>query len=112
MVCNLFMVAFSVPFNLTTPPKVTKPLRDITVRVGETILLQCIAIGRPKPTCKIYFNGEQLFDGGRVTITVDGDTYTLKIVDAKEDDSGEYTFVFTNPAGETKTSAKVIVEEY
>lgn len=65
---------------------------------------------RTSPTCKIYFNGEQLFDGGRVTITVD--TYTLKIVDAKEDDSGEYTFVFTNPTGETKTSAKVIVEEY
>lgn len=39
MVCNLFMVAFSAPFNLVTPPQVIKNLQDITVNIGDPVRL-------------------------------------------------------------------------
>lgn len=110
MVCNLFMVAFSAPFNLVTPPQVIKNLQDITVNIGDPVRLECIVTGNPKPICKIYFEGKPLSSNENVTIANKGNIYTLTIESATEDDSGVYTFVFTNPAGETRTSAKVLVE--
>jgi len=83
-------------------PKITKVSRDTSIRVGQNIMLQCIAEGTPhatidwrSPQNDIYnFHNADHFDG--IHAHSNG---SLVIMDLQGDDFGNYTCIATNKGG-------------
>ncbi|CAH1789054.1 unnamed protein product, partial [Owenia fusiformis] len=99
-----------------TVETVTKPCLvegpgDITVKEGETITITCKISGIPPPEVCWFKHGELLKSADRVSVTHKEDTYTITIINARGEDTGEYTLTATNPDGNICVVISVHVEE-
>lgn len=88
-------------------PQVLEPLKSITVRKTETVILSATIAGNPTPTIEWFKNGKPI---KKPTPKKDGDTYTLTIVNTTMEDTAEYTVKATNLVGTTETTAQLTVE--
>lgn len=84
-------------------------LKDIRVKVGETIKFETKIGGEPPPEITWEFVGKPLKSGGRVKVTADKAKAGLRIDNAERADSGKYTLKLKNASGEESASANVIV---
>lgn len=89
------------------PPQVLEPLKSITVRKTETVVLSTTIAGNPAPTIEWFKNGKPI---KKPTPKKDGNTYSLTIVNTTMEDTAEYTVKATNSAGVTETTAQLTVE--
>ena len=83
-------------FIYTVPPRVSVDYDEVPVILGETLVLQCAAVGVPMPTITWVKDDKPLNSNDRINITDDG---TLIIRDAIPQDVGEYHCVGRSPAG-------------
>ena len=72
---------------------------EVPVILGETLVVQCAAVGVPIPTITWMKDNKPLKTSDRVNITDDG---ALIIMDAIPQDVGEYHCVGRSPAGMSK----------
>ncbi|XP_064928861.1 hemicentin-1 isoform X2 [Columba livia] len=91
-----YMLSIQVPPNIVGSEMPT----EVSVLLGESIQLVCDADGVPTPVVQWLKDGKPLAsdDLQRIRITPDGST--LNIASALGSDTGKYTCVATNPAGE------------
>lgn len=90
------------------------PLKDQNVQQGSSLRLKVKVRAYPNTDIKWLHNGEEIDaeNDDKITVTQSPDgSSTLTIDDAQPSDSGEYTAVATNDAGQTKTSSYVDVVE-
>uniref|UniRef100_A0AC35FZT3 Ig-like domain-containing protein n=1 Tax=Panagrolaimus sp. PS1159 TaxID=55785 RepID=A0AC35FZT3_9BILA len=89
-------------------PTFISPLKDVDIEEGDTLTLKCQISAEPQPTLKWYCNGEELKPSNRVVmrLALDG-TATLRVMDTKKSDAGQYKVVATNPSGSLDSSCKV-----
>ncbi|KAG5850585.1 hypothetical protein ANANG_G00084020 [Anguilla anguilla] len=82
------------------PPSLDKAgsTEDVTVVRGNPATLLCITDGSPTPTISWLKDGKPLRSGTHATIVNQGTT--VQITQAQVDDTGRYTCVATNEAGE------------
>lgn len=88
------------------PPEVLEPLKNHSVREGDTLQLTTLIVGNPTPKVTWLKNGQPL----RATTQKDDDRYTFTIHKATKNDTAEYTVTAENPLGTAETLSYVIVE--
>ncbi|XP_055338080.1 LOW QUALITY PROTEIN: titin-like [Paramacrobiotus metropolitanus] len=94
-------------------PQFTTPLQNISnVQEGENIHLQATLepAKDPKLSVEWYWNGKPIIHGSRVKTIHDFGFVVLEISPVYGEDSGTYTAVARNEAGEAVTSSSVTVE--
>nr|DBA21577.1 TPA: hypothetical protein GDO54_018188 [Pyxicephalus adspersus] len=96
------------------PPQITKEdsgnigVTEVKTRVNSSLTLQCESWAVPKPSLHWYKDGQLLESSGSVQIV--GDGHVLQIQPIKVSDSGRYTCVATNVAGEDEREFFVNVQ--
>lgn len=87
-------------------PEVLEPLRNMIIRVGESIMLNTQIVGNPTPKLTWFKNGKPL----KANIKSDNDTHTLTLIAPTTEHSGEYTVKAVNSLGTVETTATLTVE--
>lgn len=94
-------------FNYLTPvlgpPVLTiLPQKQFAKLNQQSINIDCVANGHPKPHIAWLFNGERILLNERLSIRQNG---SISITDVRESDAGQYTCVAENIHGKVNTSA-------
>ncbi|XP_053381213.1 hemicentin-1-like [Mercenaria mercenaria] len=88
---------------VTVPPRFTTAPRNITVQLGSSVQLQCIADGDPVPTQRWTKDDRQLVLDNNMEVTLDQSMLTITQI--KETQFGKYTCTASNIAGTESVSA-------
>ncbi|XP_039953222.1 LOW QUALITY PROTEIN: uncharacterized protein LOC120770115 [Bactrocera tryoni] len=92
--------ADSIPNN-TPPPIFTNELRDMSVRIGEPIILGCQVVVPPWPKTVVWYNKNGRIESGeRYKLIEDGlGVYMIEIKPSESCDEGEWKCVVTSYEG-------------
>ncbi|KAK9882445.1 hypothetical protein WA026_021476 [Henosepilachna vigintioctopunctata] len=90
-------------------PTVLEPLKDQTIREGQSAAFRCKISGKPLPTIKWQKGDKDIKPSKYFQMMKEGDICILKISEAFPEDEGSYTCLATNPAGTVKTQANLKV---
>ena len=112
------MIFYSISYSIDilnilalAAPDFTKPLTDAIFPVGGILKAELKVSGLPSPRLTWLKNGEIFDENDRISFVFDSrsGTWTLKILDCQESDSGIYECRAKNPGGEkiTKSNIKV-----
>ncbi|XP_078498867.1 hemicentin-1 [Lissotriton helveticus] len=82
--------------------------REVKIKVNNTLILECEAQAIPMATISWYKDGQPLQPDGHVTIAVSGRTLLIK--EAQVSDTGRYTCVASNIAGEDELDFDVNIQ--
>ncbi|XP_048237941.1 titin homolog isoform X5 [Haliotis rufescens] len=92
-------------------PEFIKDIKDVEVKEGQSVKFRCKVKGYPQPRVIWYKDGKLLKNSKFCRLEKFGNRdYILTIDNATLDDDAEYTVVAKNIAGNTKSTAEVIVE--
>ena len=91
-------------------PNIVKPLTPTLCKVGESIKIETVITGKPKPALEWTFNGQTLVASSEVKIVEKDDIYTLVIEKVQQSNDGVYTVKASNSLGSVITSANVSVQ--
>ncbi|XP_038076283.1 basement membrane-specific heparan sulfate proteoglycan core protein-like isoform X2 [Patiria miniata] len=83
----------------TSPQVVQSPISPVTVTVGATVVVTCIALGNPVPIISWRFNWGPLPDASKAVATSENGRGTLTIYNVQESDQGAYTCEAMNSIG-------------
>lgn len=89
-------------------PQVLEPLKNQTIREGESVVLSTQIVGNPTPKVTWFKDGKPL----KANVSSDKDTHTLTLISPQKDTAGEYTVKAVNSVGTVETTANLIVEEF
>ncbi|XP_052121607.1 peroxidasin [Frankliniella occidentalis] len=89
-------------------PDISRPPRDWQVAPGDTVTLDCRAVGTPPPLVSWTHNGRPVAHSPRSLIATDG---TLVLTGLRADEAGEYRCTASNAVGSTSASARVTINE-
>ncbi|XP_028170388.1 titin-like [Ostrinia furnacalis] len=90
-------------------PQVIEPLKSMTIREGESVVLTTQVVGNPQPKVTWYRNNVPIKSQ---TTKTDGDTHTITIIKPKKGkDDGVYSLKAVNSEGSTETNAVITIEE-
>lgn len=93
------------------PPKFGKLLSDVLISEGDKVILEATVTGEPKPEVKWLLNNQIIQANDHVKLTHDEDgNLKLEIENALPGDRGVYTVKASNPSGEAKCFAQLIVK--
>lgn len=91
-------------------PQVIEPLKSMTIREGESVVLSAQIVGNPTPTVS-WFKDEKPLKPA--SVKADSDTHTATIVKPKKrTHDGVYTLKAVNSEGTAQTSAVITIEGY
>ncbi|KAJ1172187.1 hypothetical protein NDU88_004037, partial [Pleurodeles waltl] len=82
--------------------------KEVKIKVNNTLILECEAQAIPMATISWYKDGQPLKPNGHVTIAVSGRTLLIK--EAQVSDTGRYTCVASNIAGEDELDFDVNIQ--
>ncbi|KAL1245348.1 Muscle M-line assembly protein [Trichinella spiralis] len=101
----------SITTKISSPPTILRPLQDVYQSVGGCVILECVAVGTPKPKATWLFNDEPIKADQWHEISTSGDKYTLRVSGLKPDQFGKYKLVVENEAGYSQTAANILCEK-
>ncbi|KAE8746083.1 hypothetical protein FOCC_FOCC007207 [Frankliniella occidentalis] len=90
-------------------PKLT-PMKDVIVPEGSPAQFKTQVTGKPQPTVQWYREGALIPQSADFQMIHEGNYAVLLISTTYEEDSGKFTCRATNAAGQTETSAKLLVK--
>lgn len=93
-----------------TPPSFTENLQPHHVREGQPVRLTVRVAGHPRPNVTWYREGSRLISSPDFEIIQEGDFHSLYIPEVFYEDSGKFTVMAQNPAGQAQCSAEVHVQ--
>ncbi|KAL3121108.1 hypothetical protein niasHT_005368 [Heterodera trifolii] len=99
---------------LLQKPEFTEPLKDVSVRTEETVVLRVTVAGKPEPDVQWLKDGEPVqVDGQNVVRNDETETgrHTLTLNQVRLEDAALYTCKATNKAGETESRGRLSVQE-
>ncbi|XP_050098043.1 titin-like isoform X1 [Anopheles aquasalis] len=100
-------IVVKVKTGVQEPPQILEPLKSMSIRQGETVMLSTQIVGNPAPEVEWFKNGVAL----DVPTQVDRNMYTVTLVAPTHDNAGEYTVRAKNSAGSVETTAFLTVDE-
>lgn len=75
----------------------------VETMVGRTVTIECSVEGRPTPAISWLKDAKPLLPApNHVSLSYDGECATLKLIVTNIEDSGRYTCVANNDAGEAR----------
>ena len=87
------------------PPTITTQPADIGALLGTNVTIVCVAMGDPAPVLSWRFGGTTLVSNASYSITSDGATSTLVVLDVAEEDGGVYVCAAGNDLGMATASS-------
>lgn len=84
-------------------------MKNLRLKVGETIVYNIKIGGEPPPETQWFANDKELKSAGRVKIITQKTLAIIKIEKAERSDSGKYTLRVFNPTGEESATSLVVV---
>ncbi|ETN78588.1 immunoglobulin I-set domain protein [Necator americanus] len=84
-------------------------IKDLRLKVGETIKYDVAITGEPVPEVSWVVDGKPLKPVGRVKMSTERGKTKLKIENAERSDSGQFTIILKNASGIADSTAKVTV---
>lgn len=93
-------------------PRFEKLLSDILANEGETIELDCIVVGEPKPIIKWFLSNNEIVESDHIQFAYNAEDGKTKLIlkNVSIDDKGVYTVHATNSLGDAKCFSHVIVK--
>lgn len=91
-------------------PMIVKPLTPTVCKIGDTVKMETVITGTPKPTLKWTKNGEDLSKAKNVNIIERDNVFTLIVEQVTQKDDGDYTVKAENDVGSAQTSANICVQ--
>ncbi|XP_031619555.1 uncharacterized protein LOC116338440 isoform X3 [Contarinia nasturtii] len=93
-------------------PRFEHLLCDILANEGETIHLECMVVGQPKPTIKWFLSNNEIIETDRIQFAYSPDDGKAKLIlkNVSIDDKGVYTVQAINSLGEAKCFSHLIVK--
>ena len=91
-------------------PQIIKALTPTVCKVGDTVKMEAIITGNPKPKLKWYHNNKHFKTSKNVSIKESENNYTLTINKADLKHDGDYIVRAENEAGHVQTSANLCVQ--
>lgn len=89
-------------------PQIIEPLKNMSIREGESFVLSVQVVGNPKPKVAWYKNNEPIKSD---VCKSDGDIHTVTIIKPRKGiNDGIYTLKAKNTEGSTQTSAVISIE--
>lgn len=94
------------------PPVFVKLLNDVIVSEGDSVSFECVITGDPKPDIKWLLNNQEVTQNEKLLFSSDleKDTYLLHIPKVSTNERGVYTVKASNPCGDAKCFAQLIVK--
>ncbi|XP_077566741.1 leucine-rich repeat and fibronectin type-III domain-containing protein 5 [Stigmatopora nigra] len=94
---------------LCEPPLITRHSQEMRALEGQSVTLRCKARGDPEPVVHwIAPDGRLMSNSSRASVHADG---TLDILISTVKDSGSFTCVASNPAGEAQTKVVLLIDK-
>ena len=94
-------------------PKITTPLSNAIIPLGETTTFTACVAGHPPPTMKWYHNGLEIpKNAPNVTMTNEDGVCSLVIINTQSTDDGDYLLHAENEHGQAQTSAVLTVKTH
>lgn len=91
------------------PPRFVRSLkREITVSIGDSMVLECFVRGAPKPSVAWFKDGNEVKSSEHVVIAEAGQL--LAIAQVKDEDEGSYACEASNSQGNVKRTMEVTIE--
>lgn len=90
-------------------PKIVSPMKEVKVKIGQTLHVEIKFIGAPPPTVSWMVDGKPLISDDRVTISNFDDYTIINTVDTKRSDGGAYTLHLKNDSGEDSGTLPVVI---
>lgn len=89
-------------------PQVIEPLKNISIRQGESFVLTAQVVGNPEPKVTWFRNNKPLKS---LPTKLDGNVYSITVIKPKKGkDEGVYTLKAVNSEGSTETNAVIVIE--
>ena len=109
---NQLIISLTVPpdDSLMCKPVFSKGLKDLAVKDGEALTLQCSVKGDPDPQIIWSKNGKKITSSEIIDLKYKNGVATLKINEVFPEDEGEYACTATNSVGSTDTKCKLKVQ--
>uniref|UniRef100_A0AAF5DMX8 non-specific serine/threonine protein kinase n=1 Tax=Strongyloides stercoralis TaxID=6248 RepID=A0AAF5DMX8_STRER len=101
--------AFKIKAKPAEPKFTDGGLKDLYLKVGETIKYELKIAGEPLPEVSWTVNGKPLKIQGRVKLSTERGRTILKIENALRSDTGAYTIKLKNASGECTSTGNVTV---
>ncbi|GAB1597549.1 hypothetical protein Ahia01_000031400, partial [Argonauta hians] len=92
------------------PPAILSISKDVLVKEGNPVILECCVSGIPEPELTWFRNGNSLRSDYNYTLRRKNDMYSLEIIEATEKDGGKYTVTVHNTEGNMTGDIMVTVE--
>uniref|UniRef100_A0A914I5C8 Muscle M-line assembly protein unc-89 n=1 Tax=Globodera rostochiensis TaxID=31243 RepID=A0A914I5C8_GLORO len=96
-------------------PEFTEPLKDVSVKLSESVMLRVTVIGKPEPQLEWLKDGEPVQIDGQHIVRKDDEAvvgrHSLTLQDACLEDAGLYTCKASNKAGEAESRGRLSVQE-
>ena len=103
-------VVVSAPVKKAEAPQIVKALTPTVCKVGDTVKMEAVITGSPKPKLKWYHNNKHFKTSKNVSIKESDNIYTLTINKADLKHDGDYIVRAENEAGHVQTSANLCVQ--
>ena len=91
-------------------PIIVKPWIATFCKVGESVKLETVVTGTPKPKLEWSHNGKSVVFGPTLKVAEKDNIYTLSIDSVTQANDGEYTVKAVNQCGNAHTSAYLSVQ--
>lgn len=92
------------------PPEFVSPLKDIAAAEGTRVTFEGCVGGKPEPTIRWFRDGRPLTGGADFEIAYREGRVRLSIPEAFPEDSGKYTCTAQNKAGQSSSTAELVVK--
>lgn len=89
-------------------PQILEPLHNMTIREGESVVLNTQIVGNPTPKITWFKDGKPI----TANIKSDKDTHSLTLISPTKQNAGVYTVKAVNPVGSIETSANLTIEDH
>lgn len=94
---------------ISEPAVIVEKPGAMKVTSGDSCTLECTVDGTPELTTRWFKNGKELSTNQKYKISFFNKVSGLKILNARVEDSGEYTFEVKNSVGQSRCTASVRV---
>lgn len=91
-------------------PEFTKPLRDLSIHDGESLVLTCHVTGDPEPQITWSKNGKSISSSEIMDLKYKNGVATLTIHEVFPEDEGVFSCIATNSISAVETKCKLTVK--
>lgn len=93
----------------SSKPKFSTPLKDLTIKDGESLTLTCAVAGEPEPKVSWFKGSEPINSSDIISLKYKNREATLHIEEVYPEDEGVYICKATNAEGTAETKCKLTI---